>query len=200
MKTGAVTTSIWLLAVAVALAETGGDSGAVAGGRHVKIGRIPRGLEHYAKRDGEESSSGSAKTTPTPTPSKSDNGNNNNSSSGGSTSAKPTSQSTSAKPTNNGSSKGSSSGTEQGPLDTDKEHSSSPTHTNTSGSNNGGGSSSKGGQSGDTDAEGNPILTNEHASYWNMITPTGVSYLSGGWRVVPGAAMVAAAVVVGAFI
>ncbi|KAJ2263543.1 hypothetical protein GGI01_000650 [Coemansia sp. RSA 376] len=197
MKTGALT-SIWLLATAVALAETGGDSGAVAGGRHVKIGRIPRGLEHYAKRDGEESSgggSGSAKTTPTPTSTKSNN-NNNSSSSGGNTSTKPTSQSTSPKPTNSGSSKGSSSGTEQGPLDSDKEHSTSATHT--SGSNNGG--SSKGEQSGDTDPEGNPILTNEHASYWNMITPTGVSYLSGGWRVVPGAAMVAAAVAVGAFI
>ncbi|KAJ2820456.1 hypothetical protein FBU31_005217, partial [Coemansia sp. 'formosensis'] len=55
-------------------------------------------------------------------------------------------------------------------------------------------------QSGDTDAQGNPIVTNENASYWIMITPTGISYLSSGWRVVPGAAMVVAAVAVGAFI
>ncbi|KAJ1669686.1 hypothetical protein GGF38_002066, partial [Coemansia sp. RSA 25] len=79
---------------------------------------------------------------------------------------------------------------EEGALESDKsdkseQHSASPTHT---------GEKSSGG--GDTDAEGNPIVTNENASYWNMITPTGVSYLSGGWRVAPGAAALGVAVVV----
>ncbi|KAJ2442921.1 hypothetical protein GGF42_006804, partial [Coemansia sp. RSA 2424] len=53
---------------------------------------------------------------------------------------------------------------------------------------------------GDTDAEGNPIVTNENASYWNMITPTGVSYLSGGWRVAPGAVLGVVVVAMGALV
>ncbi|KAJ2741824.1 hypothetical protein GGI20_004919 [Coemansia sp. BCRC 34301] len=170
---------------------------------HAKIGRIPRGFEHYAKRDGEESSDGGEgetskttrpnSTTPTPTPTK---GGNNSSNTSSATSTKPTSQGTSAKPTN--SSKGSSSGGEQGPLESDKpEHSTSQTHTST-----GTGTSAGEKPSGvDTDAEGNPIVTNPNASYWNMITPTGVSYLSGGWRAVPGTGMVVVvAAVVGALI
>ncbi|KAJ2009929.1 hypothetical protein GGI04_000028 [Coemansia thaxteri] len=158
--------------------------------RLVKIGRIPRGAEHYGKRDGQTSGNASS-----PSPA--------------ATSARASATTTAAAATtkSGGSSaaKATSTGSgEQGQLESDKTDRHSSTALSTGGS---GGASHDGNnpaatQSGglDTDADGNPIVTDENASYWSLIAPTGVNYLSSGWRAAPGVAVGVGVVVLGALV
>ncbi|KAI9502922.1 hypothetical protein GGI25_003195 [Coemansia spiralis] len=135
---------------------------------HNKIMRIPKGLEHHVKRASPSSSTDG-----------SDNNDNESAPKPSSTSA--SSSSTTPKATN-------ASSSEQGPLEADN---SDDNNANQSDGNSGDAANNQNANSSDddqsdanvvTDAQGNPIVTDLDVSHWDLITPTGVKYLSGASR------------------
>ncbi|KAJ2388695.1 hypothetical protein GGI23_005999 [Coemansia sp. RSA 2559] len=73
---------------------------------------------------------------------------------------------------------------EEGTLEADQSEETESSATK----NNGGGTENHSNAEVVTDAQGNPIVTDLNVSHWEMITPTGVLYVSGASRHVPGAA------------
>ncbi|KAJ1799310.1 hypothetical protein LPJ59_001917 [Coemansia sp. RSA 2399] len=127
-----------------------------------KMLRVPLGHKHHGKRADSSSSSSSSP-----------------SSKGTSSAASSESSTPAATP--------SGSVSEEGTLEADQSEETENSTTN----NNGGDTENQSNANVVTDAQGNPIVTDLSVSYWEMITPTGVLYLSGASRHIPGAAAAA---------
>ncbi|KAJ1958834.1 hypothetical protein EC988_000053 [Linderina pennispora] len=189
MKTPAFATALTVSALALssfASAEANNNVGGVlkrADGkilqRNLKIGIIPKDQLPLFKRADE--------------PTSADNNDNNDNkdnkdSSPSSTKAESATKATSSEknspsPTSSAksSSKGSGSGKstkEEGTLENDKEEESASGKGNKHSKDNNDNSEAISGEVA-TDEEGNPIVTNQDATYWEMIPPTGVVYPSG---------------------
>ncbi|KAJ2778624.1 hypothetical protein GGI15_004124 [Coemansia interrupta] len=202
MRTGAILLSAAAIYGSCILSTAASDSQHGAAVRiprkHVKLGKIPRDQGVYKRADSTSDNADNTDNadnadTPTPTPTK------NTSSSSSST------KSTATPKTSN--TKGSKTSTteEQGDLETDGEDNNSDegdnNNNNNNNSNDGGDDNNNSNDTADAgvvnDENGNPIVTDANASYWQMITPTGVNYLSGASRMdaslAAGVAMAAAA-------
>ncbi|KAJ2503973.1 hypothetical protein H4217_009481 [Coemansia sp. RSA 1939] len=175
MKPSSVLFSVALLA-AVLCGGVSGDAGAANNAavlkRNDKVLRVPVGHRAYVKRADNPSADPSA-----------------DSSASSSKEEHTTSEKSSAAPKETSTPDATSdSESEQGSLEADQTDANSDDNNNNDNNNNNSADSQDnqaGESNGDvvTDAQGNPIVTNLDVSYWEMITPSGVNFLSGASRV-----------------
>ncbi|KAJ2456015.1 hypothetical protein EV183_000358 [Coemansia sp. RSA 2336] len=139
--------------------------------------RIPKDIAHMYRRQDEPNSESTA-----PEPS--------------STKEKPSSTHESPSPTSDKSS------SEEGPLESDSPDPEASGDNNDNNDNSDGGNSDQGSQGvttdAPTDAQGNPIITDVNVSYWSLIQPTGVSYMSGASKQAAGTLGIVGALVAAA--
>ncbi|KAJ2659919.1 hypothetical protein IWW48_003214 [Coemansia sp. RSA 1200] len=179
MKPSSVLFSAALLAT-VLCGSVSGDAGAANNAavlkRNDKVLRVPVGHKAYVKRANDPSADPSADS---------------NASSSSSKEEHTTSEKSSAAPKETSTPDATSdSESEQGSLEADQaDGNSDDNNNNDNNDNNNNSADSQDNQAGEsngdvvTDAQGNPIVTNLDVSYWEMITPSGVNFLSGASHV-----------------